>query len=208
MVDRVIPLTLETWPAFERLFGAKGACMGCWCTYWRLPRKDYDAARGDQARRFFKRRVKEGPPPGLIALKDDEAVGWLQIGPRADVPQWSSPQRVSAPLKPQDPSDPAVWAATCFFVKAGHRRQGVTEALLEAGIAFARKNGAKVLEACPIETSGRMDAVSLYVGHVSVFRRAGFKEVARRKDNRPLMRLSICAAKLAKRAVAKQGDAR
>jgi hypothetical protein len=36
-----------------------------------------------------------------------------------------------------------------------------------------------------------MDAVSLYVGHAGVFERAGFREVARRKDNRPLMRLDL-----------------
>jgi GNAT superfamily N-acetyltransferase len=195
MVDRVAPLTPELWPAFERLFGKNGACMGCWCMYWRLPRKDYDAARGDAAKRLFKRRVKEGPPPGVVAFDGEEAIGWLQIGPRADAPQWNTPKRVSAPTRPADAEDERVWAATCFFVKPGRRRQGVSDALLKAGIALAKQNGARVVEACPIETEGRMDNVSLYVGHVSVFRRAKFKEVARRKDNRPLMRLPLRAAK-------------
>lgn len=191
MVDRVEPLTPDLWPAFERLFGKNGACMGCWCMYWRLPRKDYDAARGDKAKRMLKRRVGQDLPPGVVAFHDDEAIGWLQIGPRADTPQWNGAKRVSAPVKPQDAADESVWAATCFYVKAGHRRQGVSDALLQGGIAFARKNGARVLEACPIETTGRMDVVSLYVGHVSAFQRAKFKEVARRKDNRPLMRLRL-----------------
>jgi len=191
MVDRVEPLTPELWPAFERLFGRNGACMGCWCMYWRLPRKEYDAARGDAARRMMKKRVKEGPPPGVLAFAGDEAVGWLQIGPRADAPQWNTPRRVSAPLKPEDAADAAVWAATCFFVKPGMRRQGVTGVLLDAGIDLARANGARAIEACPVETEGRMDSTSLYVGHVGVFERARFKEIARRKDNRPLMRLEL-----------------
>jgi hypothetical protein len=38
-----------------------------------------------------------------------------------------------------------------------------------------------------------MDAASLYVGHADVFRSAGFKEIARRKDHRPLMRLALRA---------------
>jgi predicted GNAT family acetyltransferase len=191
MVDRDEPLTAENWPAFERLFGAQGACMGCWCMYWRLPRKQYDAARGPKAKRLFKRRVKQGPPPGVVAFEGEEAVGWLQIGPRTDTPQWSTPRRVSAPLRPEDAEDEGVWAATCFFVKAGKRRQGASDALLKAGLALARKSGARVVEACPIETEGRIDPVSLYVGHAGVFRRAKFKEVARRKDNRPLMRLVL-----------------
>jgi hypothetical protein len=203
MVDRVEALTPETWPAFERLFGKNGACMGCWCMYWRLPRKEYDDARGDRAKRLFKARVKAGPPPGVIAFDGEDAVGWLQIGPRADAPQWNTPKRVSAPLKEGDAEDERVWAATCFFVKPGHRRQGVSDALLKGGLALAKQNGARAVEACPIETSGRMDTTSLYVGHASVFARAKFKEVARRKDNRPLMRLSLRPS-----AVAKKRDAR
>jgi predicted GNAT family acetyltransferase len=191
MVDRVEPLTPEMWPAFERLFGKQGACMGCWCMYWRLPRKQYDAARGVDAKRLFKKRVKEGPPPGVVAFIGDEAVGWLQIGPRADAPQWNTPRRLSAPLKPEDAENAAVWGATCFFVKSSARRQGVTDALLQSGIAFARENGARVIEACPMDTQGRSDPISLYVGRASVFERAGFKEVVRRKETRPLMRLVL-----------------
>lgn len=191
MVDRVEPLTLDDWPAFERLFGKNGACMGCWCMYWRVPRKEYDAARGPAAKRLFKKRVKEGPPPGVVAFEGEDAVGWLQIGPRPDTPQWNTPKRLSAPTKPDAAEDESVWGATCFFVKAGHRRQGISDALLKGGIAMAKANGARVVEACPVDPAGRMDVVSLYVGHVSVFKRAKFKEVARRKENRPLMRLLL-----------------
>jgi len=188
---RTEPLTLDNWPAFETLFGKNGACMGCWCMYWRLPNKAWQSARGDAAKRMMKRRVTEGPPPGVLAFDGEQAIGWLQIGPRADAPQWNTAKRVSAPLKPDDAENERVWAATCFFVKSGYRRQGVTAALLKGGLAFARKSGARSVEACPIEPSGRMDATSLYVGHAAVFARAKFKEVARRKDNRPLMRLML-----------------
>ena len=30
------PLTAETWPALEDLFGPNGACNGCWCMHWRI----------------------------------------------------------------------------------------------------------------------------------------------------------------------------
>ncbi|MEZ6023396.1 MAG: GNAT family N-acetyltransferase [Hyphomonadaceae bacterium] len=165
--------------------------MGCWCMYWRLPNKAFQAQRGAGAKRLMKARVKAGPPPGLLALKGEEAIGWMQIGPLPDMPQWSSPRRVSAALKPEEAQDNTIWAATCFFVKAGHRRQGVTDALLKAGVDYAREHGARLLEACPVEPEGRMDTASLYVGHAAVFERAKFKEVARRKQNRPLMRLKL-----------------
>jgi GNAT superfamily N-acetyltransferase len=189
MVDRVVPLTPDIWPAFERLFGKQGACMGCWCMYWRLPRKDWDAARGDKAKRLFKRRVTAGPPPGVVAFDGETAVGWLQIGPRADTPEWNGPRRVSAPVKEADAADPCVWAATCFYVKAGARGQGVSEALLKGALAFAKANGARAVEACTID--GDASSGAAYVGRTAVFARVKFRETARRKPNRPLMRLAL-----------------
>ena len=189
MVDRVVPLTPDLWPAFEKLFGKSGACSGCWCVHWRVPHADYVAMRGETAKAFFKRRVKKGPPPGVLALIGDEAVGWLQIGPRVDTPEWNSTRRATAPLKQSDAENDRIWGATCFFIKSSARGQGVMSALLDGGIKFARENGARVVEACPID--GKTGNVDAYVGLMSVFERAKFKEVARRKSNRPLMRRAL-----------------
>ena len=189
MVDRIEPLTPELWPAFERLFGEHGACAGCWCTHWRVPRAEYVAKRGAKAKALFKRRVKQGPPPGVLAFIGDEAVGWLQIGPRTDTPQWNRTRRVTAPLDEADAADKRVWGATCFFIKPSARGQGVMTALLEGGLKFARANGARVVEGCPFD--GKANAVDAYVGVASVFERAKFKEIARRKANRPLMRRKL-----------------
>jgi hypothetical protein len=35
MTLAIRPLLPELWPALEDLFGAKGACNGCWCMYGR-----------------------------------------------------------------------------------------------------------------------------------------------------------------------------
>ena len=193
MAVRVKPLTPELWPAFERLFGKQGACSGCWCIHWRVPRAEYLAQRGDKAKAMFKRRVLKGPPPGVLAFIGEEAAGWLQIGPRADTPQWNSTRRVTAPLDAGDAEDARVWGATCFFIKSTARGQGVMEALVKGAIKYARANGARVVEACPID--GKASAVDAYVGVASVFERARFKEIARRKDNRPLMRLTLSPAR-------------
>ena len=185
------PLTPDLWDDFAELFGSQGACMGCWCSYWRLPRKDFDRLRGDAAKVLMRERVEAGPPPGLLAYRDGKAVGWLQSGPRADTPQWNTPRRLSAPTSDAQAEDPAVWGATCFFVRAGQRRQGVTTALLAAAIDRARAAGARVLEACPVDSATRKDVSTMYVGSAGTFRRAGFKVVERRKDDRPLMRLEL-----------------
>ena len=65
------------------------------------------------------------------------------------------------------------------------------DALVKGGLAFAKANGARIVEACPID--GKTGNVDAYVGLISVFERAKFKEVARRKSNRPLMRRSLRA---------------
>ena len=191
MTIEIRPLTPELWPAFEDLFGKQGACYGCWCTHFRLPpamRRENDRTRNKD---FIRGRIEAGPPPGLLAFDRDRAVGWMQIGPRADVPEWNNAGRVSAPADPADAADPAVWAISCFFIRTAARGKGLTHRLVEAGIAFARQNGARLLEACPMDQSKDSRSVGLFVGSTRVFTGAGFAEVTTRKAGRPLMRLEL-----------------
>lgn len=191
MTSSIKPLTPDLWPAFERLFGKQGACYGCWCTHFRMPpviRRENDRARNKD---FFKARIEAGPPPGLVAFDGEYATGWMQIGPRADVPEWNNAGRVSAPIEPEDPADPSVWAISCFFIRANARGAGLTHRLVEAGIGFARGNGARTLEACPMDQSKDSRSVGLFVGSTRVFEKAGFAVAATRKPGRPLMRLVL-----------------
>ncbi len=166
--------------------------------YWRLPRADFDReARARNTRLLFEERVRQGPPPGLLAYDvEGLAVGWVQVGPRADVPNWNGPRRLSAPAAQADAGDPRVWAISCFVVRRAFRDRKVSHALVEGAIAWARKNGARCLEACPVDTgAGKRPAASLYHGVRSTFARAGFEEVARRRADRPLLRLTLAARK-------------
>ena len=189
--DSILPLTPERWPDFEDLFGKQGACYGCWCTYFRLPpaaRRQSDRQRNKD---HIRERIMAGPPPGLLAYADGHAVGWMQIGPRADVPEWNNAGRVSSPLVPDDAADPAVWAISCFFLRTSARGRGLTHRLVAAGIGFAREAGARVVEACPIDQSKDTRSVGLFVGSTRVFEKAGFSAVANRKVGRPLMRYEL-----------------
>ncbi|SMF51136.1 GNAT family N-acetyltransferase [Neorhizobium sp. CSC1952] len=185
------PLTPDRWDDFVTLFGPNGACYGCWCTYFRVPAAERKALDGAAKKEFIHRRLENGPPPGLLGYVGDRPAGWVQVGPRADVPQWNSPRTVSRPLDPADAEDPSVWAVSCFFIGSRYRGKGNSHRILDAAVRFARESGARILESCPMEQAKTSKSLGLYVGSMRVFEGAGFREIARRKDGRPLMRLEL-----------------
>lgn len=187
----VVPLAADRWPDFEALFGKQGACYGCWCTYFRLAPKQRKANSSQDNKAFIRDRIEAGPPPGLLGYSEGEAVAWMQIGPRADVPQFNNSGRVSAPMSDALPEDETVWTISCFFTKPNRRGQGFSHPMVAAGIGFARKNGARLLEACPMDRAKQAKSVGLFVGSTRVFENAGFEHVALRKVGRPLMRLAL-----------------
>jgi GNAT superfamily N-acetyltransferase len=147
---------------------------------------------GKQNKALFKGRVDSGPPPGLVGYEGaDTPVGWVQVGPRMDVPNWNQPRRLTAPLDAADVADPSVWGISCFVVRTGYRRRGHFNALLDAAIDWARNNDARVLDACPVDTQDRRHASGLYHGLAHAFRERGFTELARRRPDRPLVRLEL-----------------
>ncbi len=182
------PVTHELWPSLETLFGPQGACYGCWCSYFRLAPKQRDALSKDEKKQLLKQATEASLPPGLIALDGDTPVGWVQVTPRAHVPRWNTDRTVSKPLEGDDPSDPGLWAISCFFIQAKRRGQGISHALLEAAVAHAKANGAQIVEACPMQKAKQSKSIGLFVGSVSVFEKAGFQTVIERKIGRPLMR--------------------
>ncbi|MCY0094650.1 GNAT family N-acetyltransferase [Hoeflea ulvae] len=185
------PLTAPFWPDLESLFGPQGACYGCWCSYFRLAPKQRDALGRDDKKQLLKDAASDSVPPGLIAFDSGVPVGWVQVTPRAHVPRWNTARTVSRPLDGDDPSDPGLWAISCLFVQSKRRGQGLSHALVAAAVAHARDNGARLVEACPIEHAKQSRSVGLFIGSVSVFAGAGFKTVAERKSGRPLMRKAL-----------------
>jgi GNAT superfamily N-acetyltransferase len=172
------PLTPDLWPALEDLFGANGACNGCWCMYWRIGAAYRQARERNKA--AFREVVKRGPPPGLLAFDGDVAVGWCQLTPRDALPWLDRAWR----LKRVD--DVPVWSISCFYVRKGYRRQGVTAALIAAALKAAKRAKAPALEAYPLDADETPSASG--TGFVSTFERAGFKTVARHVPPRPIMR--------------------
>lgn len=180
------PLTPDRWADLVALFGPRGASGGCWCMWWRLKRSEFDAQKGDGNRAAFRAVVENGPPPGVLAYAGDQPVGWCAIAPRDEYPALER----SRILKRVD--DQPVWSVTCFFIAKGWRRRGLAGRLLAAAVAFAGEHGARIVEGYPVEPrNDDMPAVFAWTGMASTFRRAGFVEVARRSETRPIMRLTL-----------------
>lgn len=180
------PLTPERWQDFETLFGPKGACAGCWCMWWRLRRSEWEKQKGEGNKQAIRRIVESGEVAGVLAYHEGSPVGWCSLAPRERFPVLGR----SRILKPVD--DRPVWSVTCLFIAKDWRRQGITLRLLNAAIEYARANGAKILEAYPIDTSkDNYPAVFASTGFYSTFQKAGFEECARRSDTRPIMRYRL-----------------
>jgi ribosomal protein S18 acetylase RimI-like enzyme len=185
----VLPLTRERWPDLEAVFKSKGCSVarGCWCMYYRrsgsrrtLP---VGVTQAEANRAELKALVDGGNPPGLIGYRGKGPVGWVSLAPRE---AYAKLER-SPVMKAVD--DRPVWSIICFVVPSEYRGRGVARALLQGAIAYASKQGAKLVEAYPVDKPGRSDDGNMWFGAKSMYDDAGFAEVARRKPHRPIVRI-------------------
>ncbi|NIM20623.1 MAG: GNAT family N-acetyltransferase [Candidatus Latescibacteria bacterium] len=151
--------------------------------WWRLARSKFDKQKGEKNKRAMKKIVESGEIPGIIAYAGREPVAWCSIGPRENFPTLER----SRILKQVD--DQPVWSVVCFFIAKPFRQKGVSSKLLEAAVKHARKHGAKIVEGYPISPKkSHMPDAFAWTGLAAAFSKAGFEEVARRSETRPIMR--------------------
>jgi GNAT superfamily N-acetyltransferase len=180
------PLTPDRWDDFETVFGPRGATGGCWCMWNRLTNAEFEAQKGEGNRGLMKGIVESGHVPGILAYDGDEPVGWCSIGPRDEFPRFDR----SRIFKRID--DQPVWSITCFFIPRGHRHKGVMTHLLKGAVEYAVSQGAKIIEGYPVEPKkDSYPDTFAWHGLAASFRKAGFKEVARRSQTRPFMRYYV-----------------
>jgi GNAT superfamily N-acetyltransferase len=186
----ISPATAELWPDLEALFGKNGACAGCWCMFWRLDRADYKKLQGEGNKASLRELTLTGRVPGLLAYVNGRPAGWCSIGAREG---YVALER-SRILKRVD--DRPVWSIVCFFVARPYRRSGLMSELLRGAIAYARQQGAQLVEAYPIDTEApllagkKLTSVGGYMGIASTFRALGFVEVGRASETQLIMRCS------------------
>jgi GNAT superfamily N-acetyltransferase len=181
-------LSPETWADFERLFGERGACGGCWCMTWRRPKRDFRTESGAGNKAAMKRLMTSGAPVGILFYKGGEAVGWCSVAPREQFLALAN-SRVWAPV-----DDKPVWSVSCFFLAKGARKQGLSVELLKAAAEFARQHGAKIVEGYPQDLGDKtLPAAFVWTGPQKSFDRAGFKVAERRSKAKPIMRKTLSA---------------
>ncbi|HVO30474.1 MAG TPA: GNAT family N-acetyltransferase [bacterium] len=180
-------LTPKLWPDLERLFGANGACGGCWCMTWRVEKGEtWEDLKGAPAKRRFSKLVKNDEAHGLLAWVDGEPVGWCAFDRRVEYVRLDRSPSFSC-----DDAD-AVWSLPCFFIKRTFRGKGVATAMLEAAIRTLRKRGARIIEGYPVKSKGaEIPAAFAWTGTTSLFKRFGFEPVGKRDGGKQRMRLSL-----------------
>jgi ribosomal protein S18 acetylase RimI-like enzyme len=187
----VKPLTPSRWPDLEAIFAAKGCgvARSCWCMAYRRSRAVGQASprmkTARENRADLKRLVDAKRPPGLIGYRGKVPVGWISIAPRHEFARLAR----SPVMKPVD--DRPVWSVVCFVVPTEFRGQGVAQALLAGAVAYVKRQGARLVEAYPVDKSSRSQDDMMWFGAKSMYDRAGFVEVARRRPQRPVVRLQV-----------------
>jgi ribosomal protein S18 acetylase RimI-like enzyme len=187
----VVPLTADRVDDLATLFEQGGDPRWCWCAWYRVANRTWTNSTPPQNRALLAGLAEDGPAPGLVAYRGDQVVGWVSLGPRQDYERLAH-STILAPL-----DDRPVWSIVCFVVGRRERGQGIANALLRSSIEHARANGARTLEAYPVDTDGnRLPSANIYKGTLSMFERVGFSVVARRQANanaapRPIVRLEL-----------------
>jgi GNAT superfamily N-acetyltransferase len=177
------PLSPERWADFEKLFGERGACGGCWCMSWRIPPKEFQKNKGQGNKTAMRKLVRAGEQIGIIGYLNKEPVAWCAVAPREKYSRLEN----SRVLRRID--DQPVWSITCFFIAKPCRRMGLSVEMLKGVIAFCKKKKIEILEAYPIRPySKNMPAAFAWTGFVSAFEKAGFVEAKRWSKSRPIMR--------------------
>jgi GNAT superfamily N-acetyltransferase len=172
-------MTLEVRPAHEfdgvaTMLGPKNPQSSvCWCLSWRLNSKENrqltGTARADKVRQLCARALA----PGVLAYLDGEVVGWAGIAPRSELHPIENSKRI-----PHLDALP-VWSLWCIRVRPGFRKQGVTRALIDGAVDYARTSGAPAVESYPVDNKGeRVDQTMAFVGTRSMFERAGFTKAS------------------------------
>lgn len=186
------PATPERFDDAEHALTGGGDGRSCQCQWWTITNADFNRTTQHEREQLLRDEIAAGPPPALIAYVDGEAAGWVRVGPRTRQIRLERTKSFAAGSEePWD--DSTVWAVSCFVVRREHRNQGLNTKLLDAAIDYARANGARTIEAYPVdpEAGRKKSSNDLYHGVVSTFEEAGFREVARARPDLAIVSLEL-----------------
>ncbi|HEX6054210.1 MAG TPA: GNAT family N-acetyltransferase [Intrasporangium sp.] len=173
-------MTIEIKPATRARFDDVATMLGpknpasdvCWCLSHRLDSRTNRELRGTARRDCMSELTERDVAPGVLAYEDGEVVGWAATAPRSELPFQRSR------LIPHV-DDLPVWSIWCIRVRPGHRRKGISHALLAGAVDYAAEKGAPAVEGYPVDNKGqKVDLTMAFVGTRALFERAGFTKAA------------------------------
>jgi GNAT superfamily N-acetyltransferase len=187
------PLDPESWDAYDRLLGKhRGAGFGCWCTWFHGPRKDLGIDGEVEPGRPYKEwLVRNGRAHAAVVFEGEDAVGWCQFGPPAELPNIHHRKQYDAGLE-----SPPDYRLTCIFVDRNHRRDGVARVALDGALVLISRQGGGVVEGYPQDLAeGRKISSSfLYNGTRTMYEKAGFEYERLKGKNHCVMRKVVAPA--------------
>ena len=193
----VVPANQASWEGLRTVFGDRGDPYRCQCQWFKVPSKTWRAMPHEERESQLRDQTHCDEPDapttsGLVAYLDDEPVGWCAVQPRTEYPRLQT-TRVPWTGRDEDRDDPGVWAVTCFVVRTGYRRRGISRALTEAAVDHARKHGATAIEGYALVTEPGKEVVwgELFVGAKSTYEDCGFREVSSPTPRRRVMRIDL-----------------
>jgi GNAT superfamily N-acetyltransferase len=186
-----------SWADLQAVFGTADYTGRCYCQHFKTRDRHWSSLSDADRRRRLREQTRcdhpeAGTTTGLVAYLDGEPVGWVAVEPRTAYPRLPYVRTVWSG-RDEDKSDDTVWAVTCFVTRKSYRKRGITYGLAAATIDFARRHGARALEAYPMITQPGKEITwgELYVGSRQVFADAGFTEVNRPSPRRVVMRIDF-----------------
>lgn len=178
------PVTRERLADLNHFSERHGKFRYCSCMRWRMTSAEYSRSTKEDRIATLDRRVEAETPVGVLAYLDGEPVGWVSVAPRQT---YGALERYRALARIDDA---LVWSVTCFFIDRHARRQGVTLGLLNAAVAYARSQGATIIEGYPVAPGARLYT---YMGSPATFLAAGFVDVTPAGRDRLVMRYTFGA---------------
>ena len=173
------PVTPARWDDFAALFEAPGGPKYCWCMAWRATPTELRTIGKASRKPLMHARVESKTTIGLLGYLDGEPVAWVSIAPRETYRDLGGPEAEAGQN---------IWSLACMYVQRKHRGDGHGTELIEAAKAYAKKRGATLLEAYPVDP----DSPSYrFMGFVPAFDRAGFEPVGTAGSRRHVMRLKL-----------------
>jgi GNAT superfamily N-acetyltransferase len=197
---RVVPANEASWEDLQAIMGTRGDAHGCQCQWFKVRDMDWKSVPREERAVRLREQTGCGHPDspttsGLVAYLDGEPVGWCAVEPRTAYLRLLK-MRTPWVGRSEDPTDDGVWVVSCFQVRVGYRRMGISGALARAAVGFARERGARALEGYPMVTEPGKEITwgELYVGPVGAFADAGFVEVSAPSKRRRVMRVEFTEA--------------